>query len=74
MGGGKPTELMDFIGEIEAALGRKATLNMLPMQPGDVVATEADAKLLAALIGEAQVTPLSVGIPRAIDWFLGKAD
>src|SRR5690606_29440830 len=49
--GGRPTELMDFIGAMERAAGRKAQLNMLPMQLGDVVATKADTSLLRALIG-----------------------
>lgn len=74
MGGGKPTELLEFIAAIEAAMGRKAILNMLPMQPGDVVATEADAGLLTRLIGDVHTTPLKEGIVRSIDWYLGKSD
>lgn len=70
IGGGKPTELLDFIGLIEAALGQKATLNLLPMQPGDVTATEAETGLLTTLIGPSQSTPVSVGVARAVEWFL----
>jgi Nucleoside-diphosphate-sugar epimerases len=69
IGGGRPTELMDFIASLERALGIKARLNMMPMQPGDVVATEADTGLLQALVGELPATPLDVGIDRFVEWF-----
>ncbi|KRA45683.1 NAD-dependent epimerase/dehydratase family protein [Devosia sp. Root635] len=67
--GGKQTELMDFIAAIEAALGRKAQLNLLPMQPGDVVATQSDTALLQALIGQLPETPVPVGVRRFVEWF-----
>lgn len=69
IGGGRPTELMDFIGALERALGVKAQLNLLPMQPGDVVATEADTRLLQALIGAMPQTPMDVGVARFVAWF-----
>lgn len=69
IGGGRPTELMDFIAALENALRIKARLNMLPLQPGDVVATEADTALLHALVGELPSTPLDIGIARFVDWF-----
>lgn len=68
-GGGQPVELMDFIGALEAAMGRKAQLNMMPMQPGDVVATEADTSLLEALVGKLPKTSLEDGIGAFVDWF-----
>lgn len=67
--GGRPTELMDFIGAMERAAGRKAQLNMLPMQPGDVVATQSDTSLLRALVGELPETPVGVGVARFFAWF-----
>lgn len=67
--GGRQTELMDFIAAIETALGQKAQLNMLPMQPGDVVETQADTALLATLIGQLPETPVAVGVARFVDWF-----
>lgn len=70
IGGGRPTELMDFIALMEDALGHKATLNLLPMQPGDVVATEADTLLLTRLVGPSQATPVDIGVKRFVDWFL----
>ncbi|GAB5428284.1 MAG: NAD-dependent epimerase [Devosia indica] len=69
IGGGHPVELMDFIASLERAMGTKAELNMLPMQPGDVVATEADTDLLKALVGDLQTTPLDEGIDRFVAWF-----
>lgn len=69
IGGGRPIELMDFIASIERAMGVKARLNMLPMQPGDVVATEADTALLTSLIGHLPSTPLDEGIDRFVEWF-----
>ncbi len=67
--GGAPTELMDFIAAIERAAGVDAKLNMLPMQPGDVVATEADTRLLRALIGSVPETPIDIGVTRFVDWY-----
>ncbi|WP_369684752.1 NAD-dependent epimerase/dehydratase family protein [Devosia ginsengisoli] len=67
--GGRQTELMDFIATIEAALGQKAELNMLPMQPGDVVATQSDTALLRELVGQLPETPVKTGVARFVDWF-----
>lgn len=67
--GGKPTELMAFIRALEDAAGVEARLNMLPMQPGDVVATESDTRLLRALIGTVPETPVSEGIAEFVRWY-----
>lgn len=69
IGGGQPVELMDFIASIERAMGMKARLNMLPMQPGDLVATEADTDLLKTLVGELPGTALDDGIDQFVAWF-----
>ncbi len=68
-GGGQPVELLDFIAALERAFGREARVNLLPMQPGDVVATEADTTLLRALVGTLPVTPLDVGVSRFASWY-----
>lgn len=68
IGAGAPVNLMDFIAAIEAALGRKARLNLLPMQPGDSPATFAGADLLEALTGFRPATPLAVGVRAFCDW------
>ncbi len=69
IGAGRPVRLLDFIEEIEQAVGRKAIRNMLPMQPGDVPRTFADATLLKQLTGYAPATPLSTGIPAFVKWY-----
>ncbi|MDH4743009.1 NAD-dependent epimerase/dehydratase family protein [Sphingomonas sp. CBMAI 2297] len=70
IGAGRQTQLMDYIGEIERALGREAIKNFMPMQQGDVPATEASSALLKALTGYAPSTPPSRGIPAFVDWYL----
>jgi UDP-glucuronate 4-epimerase len=69
IGGGQPTPLMDFIAEIEAALGKKAVRNYMDFQPGDIQATEASPVLLHALVGYTPTTPVSVGVPEFVKWF-----
>ncbi|PSJ50988.1 NAD-dependent epimerase [Kumtagia ephedrae] len=69
IGNNQPVELLDFIRCIEQATGRKAVMNMLPMQPGDVTATFADVDALAAATGFRPRTPLDVGIRRFVDWY-----
>ncbi|ODT49817.1 NAD-dependent epimerase/dehydratase family protein [Devosia sp. 63-57] len=69
IGGGAPSELMDFIAALEEALGVKAELNLLPMQPGDVVATFADTSLLNTLVPGLSHTPMREGVRRFADWY-----
>jgi UDP-glucuronate 4-epimerase len=69
IGNHTPVRLMDYIATLERALGRKARLEMQPMQPGDVKATYADITALAAAVGFAPATPLEVGIQRFAEWF-----
>ncbi len=66
--GGHPVPLARFVAAIEASLGRKAVVEMLPMQPGDVSSTNADVRLLRALTGEVPRTEVEDGIARFIDW------
>lgn len=69
IGGGKPSPLMDYIGELEKALGRTAKKNFLPMQDGDVPHTTASAELLERLIAYKPETPISLGVPAFVGWF-----
>jgi UDP-glucuronate 4-epimerase len=71
IGGGAPVRLLDFVEEIEKALGRRALRNELPMQPGDAPVTFADARLLERLTGYRPSTPPSVGVPAFCDWWRG---
>ncbi|MGI9169930.1 MAG: NAD-dependent epimerase/dehydratase family protein, partial [Caulobacteraceae bacterium] len=69
IGRGQPVDLMAFIAEIEKALGRRARFNFMPMQPGDVSRTFADASLLQALTDYRPSTPVSVGVAAFCDWY-----
>jgi len=69
IGNGAPVGLMDFVAAIEAATGRTARRNLLPMQPGDVPATWADAGLIEALTGPLPRTDIRDGVRRFVDWY-----
>ena len=69
IGNGAPVGLMDFVAAIEAATGRVARKNLLPMQPGDVPATWADAGLIEALTGPLPRTDITEGVRRFVDWY-----
>jgi UDP-glucuronate 4-epimerase len=69
IGNHSPVPLLEFIETIERALGRTADKRLLPMQPGDVMATAADTADLRAAVGFAPDTPLASGIARFVDWY-----
>ncbi len=69
IGQGRPTKLMDYIAAIEHALGKTATKNFLPMQPGDVPATEASSALLRQLTGYVPSTPPEEGVAKFVRWY-----
>jgi UDP-glucuronate 4-epimerase len=69
LGESETIQLKDLIVAIEDALGRKATINQLPEQPGDVPLTCADIAKARRLLGYQPATPLRVGLPRFIEWF-----
>jgi UDP-glucuronate 4-epimerase len=58
-----------LVSALERGLGRKATCRMLPMQPGDVAATEADLSLLGRDFGWKPTTALEDGVARFVEWF-----
>jgi UDP-glucuronate 4-epimerase len=60
---------MHFIGCIEAALRRKAKMNFLPLQPGDVPKTYANVDALVAAVDFKPATPIEVGIERFVAWY-----
>src|SRR5215212_10215794 len=64
-------ELKDLIAAIEKAVGKKAEINQLPEQPGDVPLTCADISKARKLLGYNPVTPLSAGLPKFVEWFVG---
>ena len=69
IGNNRPEPLMELIAAIERACGRKARLNMLPMQDGDVPATYADIAAISDELGYRPSTRIDVGVPRFVDWF-----
>jgi UDP-glucuronate 4-epimerase len=70
LGENETIQLKDLITAIENALGKKAKINRLPEQPGDVPLTCADISKARKLLGYNPSTRLSDGLPRFIDWFL----
>jgi len=71
IGNNKPEDLMLFISVIEDAVGKKAEMRMLPMQPGDVYETFADTTAIEQECGFSSHTPIEEGIPRFVDWYRG---
>jgi UDP-glucuronate 4-epimerase len=69
IGNNNRVELMSYIRAVETVLGRKAKLNLMPMQAGDVQATEADTSLLSAAVGFKPATPVEEGVRRFVDWY-----
>ena len=70
IGSNQPVELMRYIEALEQSLGKKAELNMLPLQDGDMVATYANVDDLIADTGNKPDTPLETGVANFAAWFL----
>src|SRR5438477_12321423 len=70
LGESETIQLKDLIAAIEKALGKKAKINQLPEQPGDMPLTCADISKARKLLSYNPTTPLSVGLPKFVDWFL----
>ncbi|MGB0496874.1 MAG: NAD-dependent epimerase/dehydratase family protein [Rubricella sp.] len=71
IGNSEKVKLLDFVEEIERALGREAERNYMDMQKGDVPATWADASLLKALTGYRPETSVHEGVERFVQWYRG---
>jgi UDP-glucuronate 4-epimerase len=69
IGNNRPVPLLDFIGALEESLGRKARMELLPMQPGDVPSTMADVTELEAAVGFRPATAIRDGIDRFVTWY-----
>ena len=61
--------LMDLIRTLADALGVEPTIELLPMQPGDVPATYADISRIRAKLGFEPTTPIARGIPAFAAWY-----
>ena len=70
IGNAQPVDLMHYIAVLEERLGRKAEMNLLPLQAGDVPDTWADVEDLARDVGYRPATPVETGVARFVDWYL----
>lgn len=69
IGNSHPAELMRYVEVIESTLGRKARVNFMPMQAGDVPETWADVEDLERDVGYRPTTPIDVGVRCFVDWY-----
>ena len=74
IGNNSPVNLMDFIGEIEEKLEKKAEINFMPLQPGDVIASHADVSGLVKDFDYKPDTDIKAGIRDFVDWYLDYYD
>ncbi len=69
IGNNQPVELRHYIAVLEDCLGRKATMNLLPLQPGDVPDTWASANDLQAAVDYQPSTPVEQGVRDFVEWY-----
>lgn len=69
IGNNAPVKLTEYIEAVEDALGRKAEKEFLPLQPGDVPETFADASELVQAVGYRPATPVRVGVQKFVEWY-----
>lgn len=70
IGNSHPVELLDYISALEQALGKKANIELLPLQPGDVPDTYADITDLVEQLSYRPITPVTEGVEKFASWFL----
>jgi UDP-glucuronate 4-epimerase len=70
LGESETIQLKDLISAIEKTLGKKAKINQLAEQPGDMPLTCADISKARKLLNYNPTTPLSMGLPKFVEWFL----
>ena len=69
IGNQRPVDLMHYIRVLETCLGRKAEMNLLPLQPGDVPDTYADVEDLVKDTGYKPDTSVETGVARFVEWY-----
>ncbi len=74
IGNSRPVSLTRFIGALENALGKKASLNLLPLQPGDVRATAADVSRFVADFDYRPKVTIEEGVHRFVEWYCNYYD
>ena len=71
IGNNRPVELTEYIAVLEQCLGKKAQMNLLPLQPGDVPDTYAEVKDLVEDTGYRPSTSVAEGVARFVAWYRG---
>lgn len=71
IGNERPVELLRYIEVLEQCLGRKARMEMLPLQAGDVPDTEADVADLIADVGYRPRVSVEEGVANFVEWYRG---
>jgi UDP-glucuronate 4-epimerase len=71
IGNHAPVEILHLISVLEECLGKKAIKNLLPMQPGDIPLTSADASDLTADTGFTPATAIEIGVGKFVEWYRG---
>ncbi|HVE71221.1 MAG TPA: NAD-dependent epimerase [Thermoanaerobaculia bacterium] len=74
IGNNQPVHLLEFIQVLEEAIGKKAKMELLPIQPGDVLSTMADVSALEAATGFRPGTSIRDGVRALIEWYRGYYD
>jgi UDP-glucuronate 4-epimerase len=69
IGNSSPVKLRDYVAAIERELGRKAEVELLPLQPGDVPDTYADVGRLTRQVGYRPATTVEEGVARFVRWY-----
>ena len=70
IGNHQPVQLLQFIETLETALNKKATINLMPMQAGDVVATYADMHEYYSKFTQLPFTELPAGLSKWCEWYM----
>lgn len=69
IGNNTPVNLTEYVSALERSLNRKAQVELLPMQPGDVPDTYADSSALSDAVGYCPSTPVGEGVRHFVDWY-----
>ncbi len=70
IGNNQPVKLMEYVAALEQVLGMQADTVSLPLQPGDVPDTYADANALEDAVGYKPATPVTKGVANFVQWYL----
>lgn len=69
IGNNNPVKLLDYVHEIEHVLNKKATINMMPLQAGDVPNIYADTSELEEAVGYKPSTTIQIGVKNFVEWY-----